>query len=167
MTTEAPSLPKAGFRIKRIVAIGLEFGIEDPEAAAEKRSLGVQWDWRVSIPEEREIEVYLGMRVRGGKKQPANIDVNFVGEFEVTDVTELSLRQFVQFNAPAMMMPYLREAISSLSSRGPYGTYFVPALNITRMMMDRLFDETIGAGQLRDDPELAALIGILPGEGAS
>ncbi len=74
-------------------------------------------------------------------------------------LASLSLQSFVQTAAPAILFPYAREIISALTGRGPYGAYYLPSINVAKLMQGYDFDSTSGAEELRDDPELARIFG--------
>jgi preprotein translocase subunit SecB len=151
--------PTSGFHLLRVVAIHQEHStvLDEPPSESTRR-IKVEWDWITR--EDRQFDVFLGVDVQASKDAPESVNIEIVGEFAMrSDVPSLSFQSFVQTAAPAILFPYAREIISSLTGRGPFGAYYLPSINVVRLMKDYDFDSTSGAQQLRDDPRLSAIFG--------
>jgi preprotein translocase subunit SecB len=158
---ELNEVPTSGFRLLRVVTIHQEYSIVSGEEIAsetEARGLTVNWDWSVS--KDRQFDVFLGADLAGNQEAPETVNVGVIGEFAIAGVaTSMAVRSFVQTAAPAIMFPYLRQIISDLTGRGPYGPYYLPSVNVVRMMQRYDFEATRGAHQLRENQELARIYG--------
>lgn len=62
-----------------------------------------------------------------------NINVVMIGEFEFKDISEEKLGAYFVLNAPAIMFPYIRSYISTLSSLSGIPTIILPTLNMTSL----------------------------------
>jgi len=96
------------------------------------RPVEILWDWRrVS---ERGFEVKLGVNVEAAKEIPERLNVVLVGRFScVGPGTTSESEEFASINAVAILLPYVREALSSLSGRGPFGAYVLQPINVVEM----------------------------------
>lgn len=62
-----------------------------------------------------------------------NINVVMVGEFEFKDIPKERLGIYFVVNAPAIMFPYIRSYIATLSSLSGIPTITLPTLNMTSL----------------------------------
>ena len=119
----------------------------------DERDLGFRWDWR--FIGERRFEVLLGATVGASKETPDEMEAVVVGTFEVIgEVQSIEMRKFVSLNAPALLMPYVRQAITNLSAHGPHGHFFLPPINV--VVLSQSFDHEAATGfpQLTDGTTL-------------
>lgn len=158
---ERREVPASGFHLLRVITVHQEYSLASEEevgAEGDNRRMTVNWDWSVS--EDRQFDVFLGASIEGNQEAPERVNVGLVGEFVLDgSVPSMAFQTFVQTSAPAILFPYLRQIVSDLTGRGPYGPYYIPSVNVVRMMKQYDFDTTTGAGQLREDPALAKLYG--------
>lgn len=63
-------------------------------------------------------------------RAPFRVQVTFEGLFEAFEGHEDGLREYMRYNAIAALVPYLRETISSLSTRAAFPPLVVPPLNV-------------------------------------
>lgn len=152
-----------GYVLHRVYAAEISYTLVDiaSEAAIpeDETSLSVRWDWRVL--EGREFEVMLAAKVEATKAQPHRATAVLVGVFEAQGShTTVTFKEFVRRNAAAILFPYVREAISGVSRRGPMAPIELPPLNIAAMADSYSFDETTGAEQLASDPSAREALGL-------
>jgi preprotein translocase subunit SecB len=129
---------------------------DEPDATAgSERKISLGWDWRVFG--KRTFEVALLAEI-GPSADHADTATATVGGVFHAAAGSLSVdfAQFVREHAPAILFPYLREHISALTSRGPYGPFHLASMNIVQLV--RGFDDraTEGARELETDAALAA-----------
>lgn len=156
---DRPSLPTSGYRLVRVYATDLAYQIENEDApeppADPSRAIRVAWDWR--IVGKRTFDVSLMLEVGASKEHPETARACVVGSFQAGQgALSVGFAQFVREHAPAILLPYVREHISALTSRGPHGTFFLAPINIVRLVKDFDDRDTDGARQLDEDAELAA-----------
>ncbi len=76
------------------------------------------------------------------KQKNINIDVTFEGEFFVSERDE-NLKQFLFTNAPAILFPYVRAYISTLTSLSGIPAVLLPTMNLQSLKekIDQNFTE--------------------------
>ncbi len=162
-------LPGAGFLLTKLYAVEQTAQVEDADATdlPAERPVKIAWDWRVLGP--REFEVLLALGVGPAKPTPERLSVTMVGRFMFFPGEEtVPAKAFARYNALAFLFPYGREALTSLSARGPFGPYILPPVNMAQVAAD-LPNATIAETQFRDDRSLEAVFsgdtssGSLPG----
>lgn len=146
-------LPSAGYLVRNVYAVDQRYRIVtvDPEIeVAERRDVSVSWDWRVI--EEGVYEVRLQFDIGPTQEIPEFLAYAVVGTFDATPESDrqVELSDFVQTHAVATLIPYIREGLSNLSSRGPFGAYRLPIVNAVRLAENMRFDESTGAKQLAE-----------------
>jgi len=151
--TERKQAQTSGFRLRRVYAMEQVYELLDVDAieegGPEERDIGFGWDWRVVG--ERAFEVLIALTVRGNKSAPEEVRLVLIGAFEVSgNTTTVTISDFVQKMAPAILFPYAREIVSSLTGRGPYGTFHLPAMNVLKLMEDKDYSKSTGARQLKE-----------------
>lgn len=129
------------------------------EEVEEERSTRVSWDWRAAGP--GSFQVFLGFEITGPKEAPERVEVEMVGTFQIEgDSRSLDLEPFVQFAAPAMLVPYIRQVVTNLTSQGPFEPLLMSPLNVYDLMDFARFTETTGYTQAQEDVELAESLGL-------
>jgi preprotein translocase subunit SecB len=104
----------------------------------------------VPVPENESPDEEVKLRVGGGiglfdhsaevklefwitpnlRKKPYLIELAIVGRFSGKDVTKEQLVRFCQSNAPAIMFPYVRQSIQSITANGRAGAFHLPLMNM-------------------------------------
>jgi hypothetical protein len=152
-------LPDTGYRLIELVAFEQFCKLVNPdevlETAAERASNFV-WDWHPSG--EREFSVWLTLVLHPSRQVPEQVRVAFIGDFFIeVDEPATPLEEFVMRDAPAILFPYVREAVSSLTSRGISEPYVAPAMNIGEVIATEFsFAASTGVAMLRDAAEVEA-----------
>ncbi len=82
----------------------------------EDGSVSFSWDWR--IEGDRDFGVALGISIPATENQIYEVRAVVVGRFGVLgENPPLSFSEFCRFGATAIIFPYVRETISSLTGR--------------------------------------------------
>lgn len=150
---EAEKNRLAGFRLIRIY-VGrqsyalAEGGEELPEGDTDEREFAVAWDWRLSDDDPNEFSIAIGITVQPNAEAPERVEARVVGDFLSSGVTSVSLESFVKGNGPAILFPYVRQLITQLTSSGPIGAFYLPAVNMLEVLKTYEFSESTGAKQL-------------------
>lgn len=168
MNDEQQAQVSSGYEILQIYALEQFYDAtvepaEAPQSQDDKTTeppLGVNWDWRVIS--EREFEVQFGIEMAPSPDIHEYIRVRFVLRAKAGEEVTIPVAEFVGAPAISVLVPYLREAITSMSVRGPIGVRYLNPLNVRALAKRFPFEESMGAGQLKQDPELAALYGWEP-----
>ncbi len=123
------------------------------------RPFTLGWDWQVAGP--RTFEVALTLSIAPTREQPDEASVTIAGTFRAgPDPVAVPFSEFVQFNAPAILLPFVREAVVALTRRGPHGSFLLMPLNVQAIMAGTNPTETTGAKFLRANPEAAQAFGL-------
>lgn len=161
--TATPDDTQSGYLIERLFANELSFtGLPvSADMPATEAPLEFGWDWNVEGP--GRITVRFSMRVSPTQGRPERVHVALAAAFLRQGETSVPLLEFVHKQAPTLLMPYLREAISSLTSRGLHGALLLPPINMLAVMGNLDPGAAQGVQQLQDDPALAASLGVASG----
>lgn len=156
----APSEQESGYRLHRIYVADQAYRLVPPtddlrpSTQHGDRSGNVGWDWRPLG--QRQFEVILHVTLDPTTATPEAAHVRIVGVFEgVGEIPSVSFREFLTANGPAILFPYAREAISTMTGRGPYGAFHLNPLNVRALGAAFDLDATEGARVLRDNPDIA------------
>lgn len=160
--TENLSGIRSGYALERLFANELSFTghplqREMPDAEAPIR---IGWDWSVDGP--GRFSVRLMFQVLPTQARPETVAVSLSAGFTRRGEPTVPVLDFVSKHAPALMMPYVREAVSSLTSRGLNGALLLPPYNVLSMMSNIDANEAEGMRQIREDASLAESLGIPP-----
>ena len=158
--TETTNSTESGFALERVFADELQFTghpVDDsmPESEAE---FEIGWDWAIEAADQ--FSVRLRFRVLPTKARPETVAVALAAGFIRRGTTTVSLLDFVSKHGPALMMPFVRETISSLTSRGLHGALLLPPFNVLAMMRSIDSNAAEGMRQLQADAALAAAWGV-------
>jgi preprotein translocase subunit SecB len=138
--------PKSGFRLD---AVHFYKQSQSPpprgKVTARKRPIRVSWDWRRVA--KSQVQVKLSVEIGPSLAAPETLAVSLFGDFSYRGKTALPVERFVGVNAVSILVPYAREALSNLSSRGLHGTYYLPSINVVELMKVFNFSRTTGARQ--------------------
>ena len=146
----------SGLRIKKIAAMEQHCESFDPGDVEEQEAVGhVMWDW--SVQDDRTFGVALGVVISATKARPEELRVLMTGTFEIKgdERLPLSLKSFVEVGAPTILVPYIREAISSMTGRGPHGAFHLEPMNVRTLLAGTEAEEATGVDQLKEYPEFA------------
>lgn len=152
-------LPDTGYRLIELIAFEQFCKLVNPdevlETAAERVS-SFYWDWHPSG--EREFSVWLTLVLHPSREIPEQVRVAFVGDFFIAvDEPATPLKEFVMRDAPAILFPYVREAVTSLTSRGISEPYVASPLDIGETLTTEFsFAASTGVAMLRDPAEAEA-----------
>jgi preprotein translocase subunit SecB len=133
----------------------------EEEAVDPDATLGFGWDWRITTDDR--FEVALAVQVPPTKERREYVEVSLVGVFRYGEPNaphSLPLKNLVRENAVAMMLPFAREMVASVTGRGYYGALFLPPINVIDLMKSHAFEGSTGSKMLKDQPELSARFGM-------
>lgn len=145
----ANELPLSGFVIEQVYTDYQLLQHKDPGEEHTHGLVEIGWDWRLIEAPEPTFEVRLAASVEPSPERDDYIAAHVVGRFRVIQPSPtVPIVNFVRLQGPAILLPFLRQAISGVTSNSYYGTYYLPMINVIEMMKD--FDPTgaTGAQQL-------------------
>lgn len=170
MSTDLGKAPaSSGYEILQIYALEQHYEVvsegQPADEAAEDETteelpIRANWDWRVL--HERDFEVQFGIEMPPTAEVHESIRVRFVLRARAGKDLTLQPFKFVMAPAISLLIPYIRETITSMSVRGPIGVRYLNPLNANALAGHFSFEKSIGARQLADDPDLAELYGWTP-----
>ena len=164
MPDKAEASGASGYRIDGIYVSEQQYEQVDPDELRESkgdddRNVTVAWDWRPLAP--RRFEVVLEVSVEAVKQAPELARVRLLGLFEaVGHKPTIDFVEFLRFNAPAILFPFAREAISTMTGRGPNGAFHLNPINIHGLLSNSDMALTWGVRFLDDNPDVAATFGL-------
>lgn len=134
----APEIPLSGYDITRIYTTHLELTAKKPDDDVEEHgALRFGWSWRWLERQERSFEVRISVAIEPTADRPEFIASNVVGRFrQVDENPHVSIVDFSGVQAVAILLPYAREFLSSLTTNSVFGTYYLPTLNVNVLMKD-------------------------------
>jgi preprotein translocase subunit SecB len=156
-------LPLSGFVIEEVYTIYQLLNHKDPGPEETHGQVAIGWDWRFLDPEDRTFEVRLSVTVEPSAERDEYLATHVVGRFRgVVESPSVTVGEFVRLQAPAILLPYVRVSLSSLTSQSFYGTYYLPPINVVELMKDFDPSNTTGARQLE---EVLEAMKAMEGEG--
>ena len=164
-----PELPVSGYNLENLYCNELYLKIVETsdELPDEELGVGVGWDWHIT--KEGMFEVVFSLQLRPSKARLEEARLTLTGVFRIEgEFQTVDLKRFVSLNAPAILVPYLRETMSALTARGFYGPLHLPPVNVQTLMKDMDPETTVGARQLSSlaDEIAKGLKGMSSGESA-
>ena len=154
----------SGYRIQRVYVADQTYKIVPEEGLLEgtapvDRQANFGWDWRPIS--SRVFEVVIEISIAPIKEAPEQMSVRLIGIFSAGK-GELSIPfpQFVRRNAPAILFPYAREVISTMSGRGPHGAFHLHPLNVSTLTSGFDLSQTTGTAFLDANPDFARDFGL-------
>jgi|ERR1041385_3010443 preprotein translocase subunit SecB len=156
--SQGADIPEAGYALERvyfgeqvlrIVRDEIEFVADDQESS-------FSWDWR--FQDEQAVEVLLRVGIGPSRGRPEEIRAAVSGVFRLIGrAPTVELQHFVRFNGPAILMPFVRECIATMTARGFFGQILLPPFNVHALMQGMNPELTTGAKQLATKRESATL----------
>ncbi len=157
----APPLPLSGYALLNIYAAHLEMSFREmPEAEG---AVIFGWDWR--ILHDNVFEVRIDVSVEPTKERELYLEAAAVGRFRRNDGEPgVSLDEFVSVQSIAILLPYARQYLSSLSASSLSGLYLLPPVNVIELVKDFDPKRATGAKQLAERAAETGASGLLGGD---
>lgn len=153
--------PASGYVLQSVYSTRLHFEglpISEDLPQGDETQITIGWDWRIVAEHCFEVLVTLG--IGPTKKRPEKVEAVMIGRFHfVGDKQSLGLLRFVSAGAPTILFPFVREAVSSLTSRGVAGSFQLNPVNMAELAKGFNQAGTTAARQLRENPGLADVFG--------
>lgn len=149
-------LPLSGYAIEKVYTTDQHFQYKEPGDEDVHSQVDIGWDWRLLLPaqEETRFEVRLSASVEPSTERTELISASIAGRFRLVDPSPtVPVADFVRLQAPAILLPYVRQVLSHLTMMSYYGTYYLPPINVVELMQDFDPANTTGARQLAEFAE--------------
>ncbi len=88
-------------------------------------------------PDSFNVTVHLTYVAGKGDDHEISADIKMVGVFSLPEDSVLPHEQFVNVNAPAIIFPFIREHLSSLSSKAGLNPILLQPVNFVKMAQDK------------------------------
>lgn len=153
--------PEAGYRLERVYVSSQSFRVvpADDKPEADDRTVRIGWDWLPIAP--RRFEIIVEVTCAPTKRAPEEVNVRLAGVFEADEgVRSIGFPEFLRHNGPAILFPYAREVVSTMTGRGPHGAFHILPVNV--MVLAEQFDisKTVGARYLTENADFAKSFGL-------
>lgn len=151
---ETGQVPAAGFALERVYFVDqalrlVKSSAELPETEA---PITFGWDWRVTGA--RNFEIILQIHIGATRARPEEANVVVCGAFTVSgSQPSVATLDFVKAQGPAILFPYLREGLTSLTGRGANGPHYLAPVNVLALMQNFDPESATGALQLKSGSE--------------
>lgn len=90
----------------------------------------------IIIKEESTFQLHLGLKIEDENKS-VNVEIDSVANFKFESIAGLEkLNNYFYINAPALLFPYIRAYISTLTNLSGFEPINLPTLNMTKLGED-------------------------------
>jgi preprotein translocase subunit SecB len=154
---------RSGYRLNRIYVAEQAYKIvADKDLRDVKnpsdRMVGFGWDWRPTGP--RQFEVVIQIEIEPIRIAPEQMLLRLIGMFTAEETVSIPLPTFLKVNGPAILFPYAREVISTMSARGPHGAFHLNPVNVAGLLDEFDLAATNGSKYLDANPSVADDFGL-------
>jgi hypothetical protein len=149
--SETKAVPLSGYAILGVHAISQEISVvRPPEGEDDGGDFSFAWDWKF-VNSKEVFDVLIRVGLTPTKARPYSAAVGLVGRFQQMEKNpSVAIDDFVTMQAVAILLPYARNYLATLSQSTRYGAFHLPTLNVAVLMADMAPSEATGAKQLRD-----------------
>lgn len=135
VTGESPSV-ETGYLLERVYFHQLvmeSVPADDLPDVGPEDGTSIGWDWAWLTHDVFDVNVRF--EIQPTRERSERLTVVVIGRFRLVgpDVT-VALDKFVQFAAPAILFPYIRQQVSTLTAAGRFAPLVMPPLNIQALM---------------------------------
>lgn len=156
----SPASPR-GYALERVYALEQIYKLGDSVAESLPsggRQVSFGWDWRPIGPMVFDVIITIGLD--RSKEQNDTARVVLAGTFRAAGELPVPFAEFVRLHGPVILLPYAREMLSQITSRGPFGAFLLAPINLVGLMQRCDMTESTGGRVLRDQPEVARDFGL-------
>ncbi len=126
----------AATRVTAVRLVRCEFeAYQQAVDALRQYQVGVEYRIAREYPAPNVLKVVTGLAVfRETEDRPFRLVVDYLGRFETDEEHIPALQAFAKYNAVALLIPYLREAASSLSVRAGLPPFILAPVNVQQLV---------------------------------
>lgn len=151
-STITKSEPLSGYSISGVYVLNQELKQVADDAQlreADEVDITFAWDWRLG--QKDLFEVMLGVKADASQRRRYEASVMVVGVFkQVGEVPSVALEDFVSKQAIAILLPYLRQHLATLTMASVAGAFHLPTINVLQLVRGFKPEITTGAKQLAE-----------------
>jgi preprotein translocase subunit SecB len=132
--TEENQKTDSGFKIISIVLSESHFlrtpiiSFNDPSAVS---NLDINANYKIN-ENLVDVDLQLSYSFRKGEEKQVDATIKMVGVFEIVGQPKLTPDEFGKVNGPAIIYPFIREHLSSLSVKAGLGNLLIPPINFSK-----------------------------------
>lgn len=124
--------------IQRIFLRHLEFASSEVYEGGDPPDLKVDFRYTKSFPDPGRLEATVTVIIEAGPPPHAfTLKAVMTGLFRKAGEGRPTLEAFAEFNAPAYLYPFLREAVASTLSKSSYPPLLLPPINLVEILGKR------------------------------
>jgi len=158
-TPREPVVATDAYYLDAVIAQELHLqGIAETQSLPDTSLVEYSWEW--TAHSTTVFDVILKAEAAACKPRPENLRVLLFGRFRRTGEPKPDFKTFITLNAIAILFPYLREAVSTLTGKGGVGAFYLDPINVEKWAASISPEASYGARSLLDKPELASAYGI-------
>jgi preprotein translocase subunit SecB len=157
MSDSHGTLPLSGYAISKVFSLKQHYEvIEKSNGLPKTEEVSFAWDWR--IVSDDLFEVLVSITIDPSAARCERFGSHVVGRFRrLAEKPSVDLQAFVTLQAVAILMPYVRQMLSGLTAQSEAGAYYLPVVNVARLMAGMKPENATGAKQLRDEEKPHAM----------
>jgi len=136
------------FEIKKIYLKDVSFESPQSPRIFARQDINPKMDVRIRILHSRietgdHFEVVLSVTVTAnlGEKTMFLVEIQQAGIFEISGVPENELTAVLEVACPSVLLPFARQAISDLTSKGGFPALLISPVNFERLYQSKLNQE--------------------------
>jgi len=132
MTEAKRELPSSGYSLLKLYTTRLELIHAEATTAGSQAPLNFGFDWRKVADDH--FDVMLRFKIDPSGERPERLVVHLVGHFKQTGEPSVSMEQFANMHAVAILFPYARQHMTALTASSFFGAYYLPMINVGALM---------------------------------
>lgn len=124
--------PGISFNSIMLVKEGFWRDYDVPEETIPDFNIGFGW----SVQENNYIvELSTSLRLLHQEQEKLKLDSTFIGVFSVIDNNEnMNIEEYIKSNSAALMFPYIREHISTITQKAGIRPVLLPPINVVALI---------------------------------
>jgi len=123
-----------GIRFDSIMLVKEEFFRDPnvPEEATPDFNIGIGW---ANQDNSYNVEINTTLKLIYEGKEALKLESTFVGIFSIIESNEnMDMEDFIKHNSAAIMFPYIREHISSITQKSGVKPVLLPPINVVALL---------------------------------
>jgi preprotein translocase subunit SecB len=110
-----------------------------------KAYFNVKHNWDKKDDKKCVSELITSLMLKSDEKEVLKLESTFVGIFSIIDDSEnMSIEEYIKGHSPALMLPYIREHISSITQKAGVKPVLLPPINILALINESMDNEEKG-----------------------
>lgn len=155
MTAPQAASHLTSYTLDRVYANRISLLVVAPSTSlkAGEPVLTIGWDWRILGADLFDVSLTVGLDPTPERLERVEFAVS--GRFRLGDKPfSLPFKDFLRFNGPALLMPYARQILGTITAQGFYGPYYIQPINVVELMRQKNLDDTTGMRQIREREDI-------------